>query len=66
MWTGSGIANGVTTNTSNCGSWSSGAADVTGWYGLSQTTGVYAMRAIYWANDTQTCDTPAPVYCLER
>jgi hypothetical protein len=66
VWTGSGVAPGVTTATANCSNWTSGSHGLTGWYGDLIATRVFMTQAVYWSNNTWPCDTPAPVYCFER
>jgi len=66
VWTGSGNAPGVTTNTSNCDCWISGTPDVSGWFGIAATTRSDSMKSLFWASSTQPCNTASRVYCLQR
>jgi hypothetical protein len=65
-WTGSGVSPGVTTATANCTHWTMAGADAAGWAGLVNNTRLYVSQSLFWANNMQSCSTPAPVYCLEK
>jgi hypothetical protein len=67
VWTGSGVAPGVTTNTNNCVNWTSAASTDTGWTGLADETAPVGFTAYFWSTTMTTpCNTAQRLYCLEN
>jgi hypothetical protein len=64
--TGSGVSPGVTTATANCTHWTMAGGAATGWAGLVDSSRLYMSQSLFWANNMQSCATPASVYCFEK
>jgi hypothetical protein len=60
-WTGSAVAPSDTSMIVNCNNWSTSAATVSAWRGVT-----IGSNAGWWAGNMQACNVPSYLYCFER